>query len=190
MGLNIKEVWENANKKNIAIIVAILIVVILLVIGGLEYYHYSVDKVEREKARVQYEEFLKEQMRQQRGISKKPSEYEVGMDYNKAMKSKKPVVVLFYADWCRFCVKFMPNFQQLAGLYEKDIDFAKVNVEEKKYEKLVREMGITGFPTVFILDPKYDNKVLLSNAYLSSVEAVSTELDRYLRIRKILDSKK
>ncbi len=124
------------------------------------------------------------------GEPKKPSEYAVGMDYNQAVKSKKPMLVLFYADWCHYCIKFMPVYQALAEKYKDDIEFAKVNVEDKKYEKLVNEIGITGFPTVFIIDPKYDNRVLLSNAYLSKVENVSQELDRFLRIRKLLDTKK
>ena len=106
------------------------------------------------------------------------------------MKSKKPVLVLFYADWCGYCVRFMPVFQAVSKKYEESFDFSKVNVEDPKYEKVVREIGITGFPTVFIIDPKYDNKVLLSNAILGRVETLSVEMDRYARIRKILDSKK
>ena len=106
------------------------------------------------------------------------------------MKSKKPVLVLFYADWCGYCVRFMPIYQEISEKYAETFDFSKVNVEDKKYEKVVREIGITGFPTVFILDPKYDNKVLLSNAILGNKESLSKEMDRYVRIRKILDSKK
>ena len=84
----------------------------------------------------------------------------------------------------------MPIYQEISEKYAETFDFSKVNVEDKKYEKTVRNIGITGFPTVFIIDPKYDNKVLLSNAILGTVDGVSAEMDRYARIRKILDSKK
>ena len=121
---------------------------------------------------------------------KKPSEYNIGIEYDKAIKAKKPILTLFYADWCHYCIKFMPVYQELSQKYKDEMNFAKVNVEDKKYEKLVREIGLTGYPTVFIIDPKYDNQILLSNALLGSADNVSKELDRFLRIRKLLDSKK
>ena len=187
MGFNLKEKLQNVNKKHI--IITALILLVLTAIGVVGYEYYSYNKMKTETARAI------EQAYRQMGPSlaqepKKPSEYKIGKEYNIAMKSKKPVLVLFYADWCGYCVRFMPIFQALAEKYENDIDFSKVNVEDTKYEKLVREIGITGFPTVFIIDPKYDNKVLLSNAILGHVDNVSEELDRYIRIRKILDSKK
>ena len=74
--------------------------------------------------------------------------------------------------------------------YKDDMVFTKVNVEDKTYEKVVNEIGITGFPTVFILDPKYDNKILISNTVLRSTQTLSPELDRFIRIRKLLDKKK
>ena len=58
----------------------------------------------------------------------------------------------------------MPTYQSLSKIYKDDFNFTKINVEDPKYEKLVKEIGITGFPTVYLLDPKYDNRVLLSNA--------------------------
>ena len=189
MGLNLKEKWQNANKKNIVIISIVLFVIILCTIGGVEYYQYKSFKAEQAREAALMEEYSAIPIDMRQEEPKRPSEYSVGMDYNKAMKSKKPVLVLFYADWCGYCVKFMPVFKQLAALYEEDMDFAKVNVEDAKYEKLVSEIGLTGYPTVFIIDPKYDNKVLLSNAYLRSAKTVGKELDRYIRIRKILDSK-
>lgn len=68
--------------------------------------------------------------------------------------------------------------------------FSKVNVEDPKYANLVKSIGITGFPTVYLIDPKYDNRVLLSNAIFGDIKQLQVELDRFLRIRKILDSKK
>lgn len=190
MGLNIKQKLQNVNKKHVIIVVSVLLVILLCIIGGLEYYNYKQFKAEQAREATVREEYANMPLTLMNEEPKKPSEYAVGMDYNKAVKSKKPLFVLFYADWCGYCVKFMPVYQQLAGLYGEDMDFVKVNVEDAKYEQLVSEIGITGFPTVFIIDPKYDNRVLLSNAYLRNVKTVGKELDRYIRIRKILDSKK
>jgi len=186
MGFNFKEKFQNLNKKNVIIVASILCAVLAVSIGGFEYYQYKKFQTEKTSKSVVYDmPDLTEQ-----GQPKRPSDYKVGIDYNQAMKGKKPVLALFYADWCGYCVRFMPIFQALSEKYKDDVEFAKVNVEDPNYEKVVKEIGITGFPTVFILDPKYDNKVLISNASLSSVEDVSVELDRFVRIRKLLDKKK
>ena len=63
-------------------------------------------------------------------------------------------------------------------------------VEDPKYANLVKNIGITGFPTVYLIDPKYDNRVLLSNAIFGDMKQLQGELDRFLRIRKLLDSRK
>lgn len=187
MGFNLKEKLQNLNRKNIVIATVILLVVAICAITGYEYYQYHQLKVKAEAALQEAFDQAGPDLSQE---PKKPSEYNIGEEYNKAMKSKKPVLVLFYADWCGYCVRFMPIYQEISEKYAETFDFSKVNVEDKKYEKVVREIGITGFPTVFILDPKYDNKVLLSNAILGNKESLSKEMDRYVRIRKILDSKK
>jgi thiol-disulfide isomerase/thioredoxin len=186
MGFNLKEAWQNSNKKNIAIIVISLLVVLGAVAGGATLYLQHQDKMLKEKARQEYLNLSADLG----GAPKKPSEYKVGIDYDKAIKDNKPIITLFYADWCRYCIRFMPIYQALSEKYKDDVNFSKVNVEDKKYEKLVKDIGITGFPTVFIIDPKYDNRVLLSNAILSTTDSVSVEIDRFLKIRKLLDAQK
>ena len=187
MGFNLKEKLQNLNKKNIAIATAILLVIVICTAIGFKYYNEAQVKAKAEAAIMEAFEQAGPDLSE---TPKKPSEYTVGGEYFKTMKSKKPVLVLFYADWCGYCVRFMPVFQSISKKYEDSFDFSKVNVEDPKYQKLVNEIGITGFPTVFILDPKYDNKILLSNTILGNVKTLSVEMDRYARIRKILDSKK
>ena len=121
---------------------------------------------------------------------KHPSDYHIGISYDTAVKSDKPMLVVFYADWCAYCLKFMPKFNILSKLYGDKFNFVMVNVEESvSTEKLAKNAGIVGFPTVYILDPKYDNKVLLSNSIYQDLGKFRVELDRYLRIRALLDKK-
>lgn len=121
---------------------------------------------------------------------KHPSDYHIGITYEAAKNSNKPMLVVFYADWCTYCLKFMPKFNTLSKIYNDKFNFVMVNVEENaSTAKLASNMGIGGFPTVYILDPKYDNKVLLANAIYQDLGKFRVELDRYLRIRALLDKK-
>lgn len=187
MTFNLKENFQN-NKTKYAIVLGLIVLVIAAAgFGGHAYYKKQ--QLAKAAQIAETQAMLAQTGINLNGRPKKPSEYSVGVSYDQAMRSKKPIFALFYADWCGYCVRFMPIFQALSLKYGSDVEFAKINVEDARYEKIVREMGIAGFPTVFILDPKYDNKVLISNAQLGSVENVSKEIDRYLRIRNILDGK-
>ncbi len=183
MGMDLKEKFKSINKKNLIIAVLILLVILLCSIGGYEYYQYNKFKTEKLKQSQMMPLELS-------GEPRKPSEYPAGIEYNEAMKSKKPVLVLFYADWCGYCIRFMPIFQALSEQYDDDMVFSKVNVEDPKYEEIIKKTGIGGFPTVYIFDNKYDNKVLISNSDLSEYEGLKGEIERFLRIRKLLDKKK
>lgn len=195
MGLNLKEKLQNINKKNVAIVAAILFFVALCSVCGYEYYqmkHFQATTLNQPEEPSAEDSMLSNENApgENQEPTMKPSQYKIGMEYDKAIKAKKPIIVLFYADWCHYCIKFMPIYQSLSKIYKDDYNFSKVNVEDSKYEKVVNEIGITGFPTVYIIDPQYDNRVLLSNAYFNDLKKLRGELDRFLRIRNMLDSKK
>jgi thiol-disulfide isomerase/thioredoxin len=116
-----------------------------------------------------------------------PSDYKVGVPFETAMKGNKPVVALFYVDWCGYCMRFMPQFKTIESLYKSKYNFLMVNVEDESKIQFVKEFGIGGFPTVYIIDPKYDNRFLLSNTIYMDLPAFRKELDRYSRIRLKLD---
>ena len=119
---------------------------------------------------------------------KHPSEYKIGISYDEAVKSDKPMLAVFYVDWGGYCLRFMPKFRILNTLYKNKYNFVMINVEgDQNTRALAEDVGIAGFPTVYILDPKYDNRVLLSNSYYHNLKKFRVELDRYLRIRALLD---
>lgn len=118
----------------------------------------------------------------------KPSDYKIGIKYEEALTSDRPMVALLYADWCGFCMKFMPKFKTLSGMYKGKYNFVMLNAEAPENFVIVKSVSLTGYPTVYIMDPKYDNRVLLNNALYSEPKNLAVELDRYLRIRSILDS--
>lgn len=95
--------------------------------------------------------------------TKKPSDYHFGIPYEKAVKSNKPMIVLFYADWCGFCVRFMPIYEELYKNHKNHFNFVKVNVEDKKYDAAVKKYEIAAFPTVFMVNTKTDKREQLKN---------------------------
>lgn len=116
----------------------------------------------------------------------KPSDYNIGTTYEFAMKADKPFVALFYADWCTYCKRFMPKYKILSEVYGNKYNFVMINVENPTYQKVVKEYMISGFPTIYIIDPTIDNRVLINNALYDNLFNVRTEFDRYLRVRSMI----
>jgi len=120
----------------------------------------------------------------------KPSEYNIGTTYELAQKDNKPLIVLFYADWCTYCMRFMPKCKIIADVYKDKYNFVMINVDDKTYEKLITDYALGGFPTVYITDPKLDNRVLISNTIYGDLGKLRIEFDRYLRIRSLIPAEK
>jgi len=62
----------------------------------------------------------------------------------KVISSKTPVIVDFWAQWCPWCMRLMPVFEEVSKQYEGRLVFAKVNVEEQ--QEIAQSNGILGIP--------------------------------------------
>ncbi len=113
--------------------------------------------------------------------TKRPSDYKIGIPYEKASKDSKPALVLFYADWCHFCIDFMPKYEVLYNTFKSDMNFVKINVEDPKYKDLVQEYQIGGFPTVFLIDFSKGNKVLLDNSIFSDMGKLKGKVANFIK---------
>ena len=51
---------------------------------------------------------------------KTPSDYKIGVSYEQALENKdaKPVLALFYVDWCGYCLRFMPKYKTVNTIYK------------------------------------------------------------------------
>lgn len=67
---------------------------------------------------------------------------------NEVIKSDKPVIVDFYADWCGPCKAMEPIFDQLSKKYEGKVKFVKLNVDEN--QSIAIEYGVMSIPTLII----------------------------------------
>ena len=150
-------------KKKIIITLAVLFVVLITSAAGFAVATGAFDKKE------------------------KPSDYKIGIQYHEALESDKPMLALLYVDWCGYCLRFMPKYKILNMLYGTRYNFVMLNAEDPANRELVEDVALTGFPTVYILDPKYDNRILINNAIYQNLPKFKIELNRYLRIRGMLD---
>lgn len=62
------------------------------------------------------------------------------------LKSDTPVVVDFWAPWCRPCLAMAPAFEALADEYQGKMTFAKLNTDDN--QMTAGRLGIQGIPTL------------------------------------------
>ncbi|MEY4322442.1 MAG: thioredoxin [Actinomycetota bacterium] len=62
------------------------------------------------------------------------------------LKSEKPVIVDFWAEWCGPCRQVAPILEEIAGEYADKITIAKLNVDENVVTST--EARVTSIPTL------------------------------------------
>ena len=65
---------------------------------------------------------------------------------DEVVKSEKPVVVDFYADWCGPCKIMDPVMQQFSKEYDGKVKFVKIDTDDN--QELAMQFGIMSIPTV------------------------------------------
>lgn len=79
------------------------------------------------------------------------------MDYEKhpqewVFEGNRPVIIDFYATWCRPCKITAPIVEELAKDYQGQIDFYKVDID--KEQELAATFGIQSIPTFLFIPAK------------------------------------
>lgn len=115
---------------------------------------------------------------------KKPSDYRIGYSYSYSITKEKPVLVLFYTDWCSACKNFIPIYKLLYEVYSNSYSFVMVNCEDRLNEKYMNEFNIRFFPTLYIVDKKGKEKIFIDFEKCGSVNGLKTFLDNYLERKK------
>ncbi len=89
--------------------------------------------------------------------------------------SAKPVLVDFWAEWCAPCRMLAPTFEKLAEQYEKEVTFAKVNVDEQP--SLAEKFRIRSIPTLVLLR---EGNVVERLVGLQPYDELARVLDRHV----------
>ena len=64
------------------------------------------------------------------------------------LKSDKPVLVDFWAEWCGPCKAIAPTLDEQASAYDGKLQIAKINVDENR--AVPAKFGIRGIPTLMV----------------------------------------
>lgn len=68
-------------------------------------------------------------------------------EFDALLKSKKPVLVDFFATWCGPCRMFAPTFEEFASEHE-EIECVKIDVDV--CGEIARRYGIMSIPTIIL----------------------------------------
>jgi thioredoxin len=63
------------------------------------------------------------------------------------LKSKKPVLVDFFAEWCGPCKEMLPIFEAVAKKLDKKCKFAKLNADEEDHLPIAEQYGVETVPS-------------------------------------------
>lgn len=90
-------------------------------------------------------------------------------------QSNKPALLEFYAEWCSSCRRMHPVVEKIHRDAHGKLDWIRVDVDDPKYQALVRQYHIAGTPTFIMYDkaghPTFRMERMISGSLLRLLAA-------------------
>jgi len=91
--------------------------------------------------------------------------------YNDLLKSKTPVLVDFYAEWCAPCKKMEPFLKKIAAEMPDKVKIVRINVDENT--ELCKELSVSALP---VLKLYKNDKIVWDNLGLVTEDEVKKQI--------------
>nr|WP_302857501.1 thioredoxin [uncultured Ruminococcus sp.] len=88
-------------------------------------------------------------------------------EFESLIKSSKPVLADFYAEWCSPCKMFAPTIEEIHNEYNDYFETVKVNVDENP--ELTEYYGVSGIPALLLFK---DGKEILRMSGVQTKERI------------------
>lgn len=90
-------------------------------------------------------------------------------EFESLIKSSKPVLADFYAEWCSPCRMIAPTIEEIGDEYKNHFETVKVNVDENP--ELTQRYGVSGIPALLLF--KDGNEILHMSGVQSKERIIS-----------------
>ncbi len=73
-------------------------------------------------------------------------------NFEAELSSGRPLIVYFYANWCKFCTRMTPVIEEVSKALSLRAKFGKADIEKEK--KLAEHNNLKGVPCIIIFKDK------------------------------------